>query len=78
MTIARSMTFPKELYKQLEQTAKDYNISVASLIKMACSEYLNHQSQEYKFAMRDILLSSPVTAPSADKLFPIYKHKGQL
>jgi len=42
-TITRSITFPDELYKKLEQSAKNKSISVASLIKLACSEYLERE-----------------------------------
>lgn len=69
-----NITIPDEMYNQLA-SAKIHGQSMAAIIRFAISEYLSRQSQEYKFATRDILLSSPVTAPSADKLFPIYKHK---
>ena len=57
---ARSITFPDELYKKLEQAAKDKSISVASVIKIACSEYLSYQN-----------FKNPIGFTAAvDKLFP--------
>lgn len=42
MTV-RSITFPDNLYKKLEQSAEEKYISIASLIKLACSEYLQRE-----------------------------------
>lgn len=40
MTATRNMTFPDELYEKLKREAELKGLSVASLIKLACSQYL--------------------------------------
>lgn len=39
----RSIYFPDELYTQLEKLAAQKNISVASLIRLIVTEYINKQ-----------------------------------
>lgn len=36
-----NMSMPSELYEKLQEEAKSKNISLAALVRMICSEYLN-------------------------------------
>ena len=38
---ALNIKIPRELYEQLKKEAEKKNISLASLIRMICSEYLD-------------------------------------
>ncbi len=38
---ALNIKIPKELYDRLKQEAEKKNISLASLVRLICSEYLN-------------------------------------
>ncbi|MEE4566363.1 ribbon-helix-helix protein, CopG family [Paenibacillus polymyxa] len=38
-----NMKMPEKLYEDLTQKAKDMNISLAALIRLVCSEYLDKQ-----------------------------------
>lgn len=44
----RSIYFPDELYAQLEKLAGGKNISVASLIRLIVTEYINKQEENSK------------------------------
>ena len=37
---ALNIMIPEELYEKLKQEAEDKNISIASVVRIACSEYL--------------------------------------
>ncbi len=39
----RSLDIPDDLYKRLQEMAKKKGITVAALIKLACSEYLSRK-----------------------------------
>jgi predicted DNA-binding protein len=38
--IKRNIIIPDEMYSKLEEIAKEQGISIASVIKVACSEYI--------------------------------------
>lgn len=42
---ALNIKIPKELYDKLKKEAEKKNISLASLIRLLCSEYLDKQSK---------------------------------
>lgn len=41
--LKRSLDIPDDLYKRLQEMAKKKGITVAALIKLACSEYLSRE-----------------------------------
>lgn len=44
----RSIYFPDDLYNRLEKLAAQKNISVASLIRLIVTEYINKQEENSK------------------------------
>ena len=42
----RSLDIPDELYKRLQDMAKIKGITIAALIKLACSEYLQREESK--------------------------------
>jgi post-segregation antitoxin (ccd killing protein) len=40
-SVKRSLHIPFELYSELQEEAKKLNITVSTLIKIACSEYID-------------------------------------
>ena len=38
-----NMRLPEKLYEELKKVAEEKNISLASLIRLICTEYLNNQ-----------------------------------
>jgi predicted DNA-binding protein len=38
--ITRNIVIPDEMYSKLEQISKEQGISIAAVIKIACSEYI--------------------------------------
>lgn len=48
--MVRSINFSDDLYERLQKIAKEKEISVSALIKMACKEYVvrEEQNQEEK------------------------------
>ncbi len=42
---ALNIKIPSELYNRLKKEAEKKNISLASLIRLICSEYLNEKSE---------------------------------
>jgi len=46
--LKRSIDFPDELYERLKDMAVRKGITVAALIKLACSEYLERENQQKK------------------------------
>lgn len=42
----RSVSFPDEFYERLKMLADKKGISVASIIKMACKEYLDKEDEK--------------------------------
>lgn len=44
----RSIYFPDELYERLEKLAEKKNISVASLIRLILTDYINKQEENKK------------------------------
>lgn len=42
----RSLDIPDELYAKLQDMAQRKNITVAALIKLACSEYIERESKK--------------------------------
>jgi len=45
-SVKRSIEFPAFLYSQLESISKDFGISIAAVIKIACIEYVRRQGKE--------------------------------
>ena len=44
-SIKRSINIPDDLYEKLQETAKEKGITVAALIKLACSEYIKKEKK---------------------------------
>jgi predicted transcriptional regulator len=44
--LKRSLDFPDNLYKALQEMAKKKGITTAALIKLACSEYLEREEKK--------------------------------
>jgi len=42
----RSLDIPDDLYKKLQDMAKKKSITVAALIKLACSEYIEKENKK--------------------------------
>ena len=55
MTVSRNITFPDDLYKRLQKLAEVKGISVAAVIKTACSELLIRESTFPKEQLIDAL-----------------------
>ena len=61
MTMARNITFPDDLYKKLQTIAVESGVSVASIIKLACSNYI--AEYEAKLKARTNFLDSDGNIP---------------
>jgi hypothetical protein len=44
--IKRTVTFQKDIYLRLEELARIKGVPVSSIIKLACSEYLEKESKK--------------------------------
>jgi predicted transcriptional regulator len=44
-SIKRSINIPDDLYLKLQEMAKDKGITIASLIKLACSEFVKREKK---------------------------------
>lgn len=45
-TVKRSIEFPVSVYSKLEEIAKDFDIPISAVIKIACSEYIRKYGKE--------------------------------
>ena len=45
-SIKRGINIPEDLYIKLQESAKEKGITIASLIKLACSEYIKIEEKK--------------------------------
>lgn len=43
--VKRSVEFPEDLYKRLQEIAKEKGIAISAIIKIACDEYAKNQGK---------------------------------
>lgn len=43
---SRTVKFPEKLYQELQEAADKKNITMASIIRIACSEYIEREKQK--------------------------------
>lgn len=43
---SRTIKFPEKLYEQLQEAADKKNITMASIVRIACSEYIEREEKQ--------------------------------
>jgi len=43
--VSRNIQFPDDLYKRLQEIAKEKGVTISAIIKIACDEYLRSQGK---------------------------------
>lgn len=46
MNIKRTIVLPEELYKKIQDLADKKSVTVAAIIKIACSEYVEQEAKK--------------------------------